>query len=323
MKTWICRLFVGFGLLFYLLGFYYPNLSAQNKEPAQEYLVQQSFTVRNEGPGNALDIGIWAVLIQTLSPYQKVLSRDVNLPDYSIQIDTNNNKYLHFNLDNLPAGKERTIVIEYKVMVHKVAIDLKLCRWAGSIPESVKPFLKLEGIGGSDKSAIKALADRLANGKNSPCEILRAIYEWIGRNIGYDEHLNEDKSALWALQNKRGDCSEFSSLFAALSRAAGSPARIVEGLAYRPGLGDSTGFFHAWVEVWLADLGWVPIDPTWGRFPETKDDYFAKLTPDHIVLTRGNSANLPEQSSFIQYEWSREREVSLSLKDLSLNVVAK
>lgn len=67
---------------------------------------------------------------------------------------------------------------------------------------------------------------------------------------------------------KRGFCEHFASAFAFALRAAGVPARVVAG--YQGGeLNTVDGYLvvrqydaHAWTEVWLADRGWVRIDPT-------------------------------------------------------------
>lgn len=88
--------------------------------------------------------------------------------------------------------------------------------------------------------------------------------------------------------SRRGFCEHYAGSFAFLMRAAGIPARVVTG--YQGGELNPLGDYlivrqadaHAWVEVWLADRGWVRIDPTAavapqrvqvgiaGAFPETE-----------------------------------------------------
>jgi transglutaminase-like putative cysteine protease len=69
------------------------------------------------------------------------------------------------------------------------------------------------------------------------------------------------------LTRKRGYCEQFAGAMAVLVRAAGVPARVA--LGYTPGERQSDGSrvitshdAHSWVEVYFADLGWVPFDPT-------------------------------------------------------------
>jgi hypothetical protein len=70
------------------------------------------------------------------------------------------------------------------------------------------------------------------------------------------------RGVLWALQNHRGVCFDFACLFVALLRAVGIPSRISEGIV----LDGSSGFIiHDWAEVYLAEVGWTPYDPTWNQ----------------------------------------------------------
>jgi transglutaminase-like putative cysteine protease len=72
--------------------------------------------------------------------------------------------------------------------------------------------------------------------------------------------------------SQAGFCEHFASAFTDLMRAAGVPARVVVGYQggnWIPASLLSRGYLevlqqdaHAWSEVWLADQGWVRIDPT-------------------------------------------------------------
>jgi protein-glutamine gamma-glutamyltransferase len=73
---------------------------------------------------------------------------------------------------------------------------------------------------------------------------------------------------------REGFCEHYASAFTVMMRAAGLPARIVTG--YQGGeLNGVGGYYvirqsdaHAWTEVWLADRGWVRIDPVSAVAPE-------------------------------------------------------
>lgn len=68
--------------------------------------------------------------------------------------------------------------------------------------------------------------------------------------------------------SRKGFCEHFAGSFAFLMRAAGVPARVVAG--YQGGERNQFGGYlvvrqsdaHAWCEVWLAETGWVRVDPT-------------------------------------------------------------
>jgi transglutaminase-like putative cysteine protease len=61
------------------------------------------------------------------------------------------------------------------------------------------------------------------------------------------------------LRKAKGVCQDFAHLMAAVLRSFGIPARYVSGYIHRPNKESQS---HAWCEVWLADLGWVGVDPT-------------------------------------------------------------
>src|SRR3546814_17728004 len=71
-----------------------------------------------------------------------------------------------------------------------------------------------------------------------------------------------------------GFCEHYSSSFTFLMRAAGIPARVVTGYVggYRNPVGEywviQQSDAHAWAEVWLAQRGWVRVDPPAAVAPE-------------------------------------------------------
>jgi transglutaminase-like putative cysteine protease len=83
-----------------------------------------------------------------------------------------------------------------------------------------------------------------------------------------------DPTAEFLFETRRGYCEHFASSFTVLMRAAGIPARVVIG--YQGGEVNPLGHHltvrqshaHAWSEVWLADQGWVRVDPTAAVAPE-------------------------------------------------------
>lgn len=65
-----------------------------------------------------------------------------------------------------------------------------------------------------------------------------------------------EATALEILKTMRGDCSEHATLFVALCRAAGIPARKCSGYVC---VGEQWGA-HAWAEIWVG--AWMGVDPT-------------------------------------------------------------
>jgi len=131
-----------------------------------------------------------------------------------------------------------------------------------------------------------------------------AIYQYVIRTLNYDFSRVETNSprlgAVKVLDNPNSAvCLEFTDLFVALARAAGIPAREIDGYAYttnvkeRP-LSKVSDILHAWPEYYDFDKKtWVMVDPTWGNTTGGVD-YFNTLDFDHIAFTiKGENSSYP------------------------------
>jgi len=136
------------------------------------------------------------------------------------------------------------------------------------------------------------IASGLAEGEDDLYVIIHKIAEWVSKNIEYDiKYGTSTEKSSWVLKNRIGTCDEFSSLFIALCRSLGIPARYVSGVAYS-NIPELEGFGnHAWAEVYFPDNGWVPFDPTYGEF--------GFVNPSHIKL----KTSLDSGNTSTGYEW--------------------
>lgn len=108
---------------------------------------------------------------------------------------------------------------------------------------------------------IRDLATKIVEGEQNTVERARRIAEWIHENLRPTYAANAS-NAFQVLENRSGDCSEYTILFVALARSAGIPTREVAGLIYT---GDETGMvWHAWAEV-HDGTQWVSVDPMWDQ----------------------------------------------------------
>jgi transglutaminase-like putative cysteine protease len=94
---------------------------------------------------------------------------------------------------------------------------------------------------------------------------------------------------------REGYAEQFAAAFAVLARTRGFPTRVVTGyLLPEPGPdGDITvteADAHAWPEVYLDDLGWVPIEATGHRRESAPE-------PDDVQAPPGRPSNAPSDAS--------------------------
>ncbi|MEF8808073.1 transglutaminase family protein [Natronomonas sp.] len=105
----------------------------------------------------------------------------------------------------------------------------------------------------------------------TPYESAVAIERWLEATKEYSLNATHDRDAdvatEFVFEMEAGYCQYFATSMVAMLRTQGIPARYVTG--YSPGdrVGDdeyrvSEANAHAWVEVYIADVGWVTFDPT-------------------------------------------------------------
>ncbi len=127
-----------------------------------------------------------------------------------------------------------------------------------TVPEDVKKYMKPSTNIQSDDARIIQRAKEISANKNSDFEKIAALASYVHNNTEYIESFGtSSKDALWVFENKVGTCDEYSSLFIALARSIGYPARYISGHAY----GAKGWTPHAWAEVYIGK--WVPVDSTW------------------------------------------------------------
>ena len=118
---------------------------------------------------------------------------------------------------------------------------------------------------------IAGLVTELTAGKSEE-DRLKTLLQYIQRG-GYKYTLDSLPASETPLEdflfvNKRGNCEYFASAFAVMLRETGIPARLVGG--YRGGYYNAAGGYymvlqknaHVWVESYIADRGWLRLDPT-------------------------------------------------------------
>jgi transglutaminase-like putative cysteine protease len=115
---------------------------------------------------------------------------------------------------------------------------------------------------------IKSLSASITGGETNPILAARKIYDWTLENVDYwvkdPDHLKASPvgSTEYCLRTKTGNCTDFHSLFASLSIAAGIPTRMVYGSLLKPSLNgvQIDGSYHRWIQFFAPNYGWLPLD---------------------------------------------------------------
>ena len=100
-----------------------------------------------------------------------------------------------------------------------------------------------------------ALAASLTADKTDTLEKVQAVYEYVVRNLTYDKKLAATVKNGYlpvldtVLAQKTGICFDYAALMAVMLRSQGIPCKLVVGYA--------GSAYHAWINVWTEEDGWV------------------------------------------------------------------
>lgn len=161
-------------------------------------------------------------------------------------------------------SKDRTLTYSFKVNRKEVVKKNFPKKELAFSKEEFKEYLKATSLGPTD-GKVKELADQITKGRKTNLEKSKAIYDWIVNNMHRDPNIKgcgfgEVEKLIVSLGGK---CGDIHSVFVALSRSAGVPAREIFGIRMAKGKeGDITKSQHCWAEFYMPGYGWVPVDPS-------------------------------------------------------------
>ncbi len=240
--------------------------------------------------------------------YQKVIYKTIDPPPLNVKIDVDGNWLASYRL----AAKEKlTIKASGQVKIYTHPQEHFPIPTQSALESNLKPDVFWE----TEEEIIKSQAENLATPQD--------IYNFVIENLDYDysrvKRGAERLGALESLKNPdKAICTEFTDLFVALSRAAGYPAREINGFAYatneklRP-LSLMADVLHAWPEYWDEEKQiWVPVDPTWGK-TTGGIDYFSKLDLSHFAfVTHGADSETPYPAGAYKLEESIQKDIQVA-----------
>jgi len=146
---------------------------------------------------------------------------------------------------------------------------------------------------------IRQIAEQQSRGHDPDREKVRAFYDYVVKNMRY----NKDGTgwgrgdAIWACNNKRGNCTDFHSLFIGMARSEKIPARFLIGFPIPDTAGGTIAGYHCWAEYFDPQRGWVPVDASEANKTGKPDAYFGTLPNDRIEFSAGRDLTLvPKQN---------------------------
>jgi len=251
-----CASFLSFFLILSLVPASAPSFAKEKRGIV-------TVTVDLNAPEEAKQVRLWLPYPMS-GEFQRISEVAIrgNYSSMGVYREERHGEAILFTEWNAPAPK-RTLTYSFRVERKEAsakdfpAVELPFSREEYSLYLSPTRRVPTDG-------RVAALAARITGGKPSVREKSRAVYDWVVENMHRDPDvkgcgLGEVESLLSSLGGK---CADISSVFVALARAAGVPAREVFGLRLPPGnAGEITAWQHCWAEFYLPGRGWIPVDP--------------------------------------------------------------
>jgi transglutaminase-like putative cysteine protease len=204
-------------------------------------------------------VKLWVPVAQD-NDYQTVedVSTDANGTEAEITEDENGNKMMYVEWDADTAASDRTASVSFHV-TRQAVVSPELVE-DGEVGEDMSEYLEASStipVTGE----VKELADEITKDETTILGKTRAIYDWVIANMNRDDSVTGcgTGDVCTLLDTKAGKCTDISSVFIGLCRAAGVPARETFGIRINDT--DITGNQHCWAEFYLPGTGWVIADP--------------------------------------------------------------
>jgi transglutaminase-like putative cysteine protease len=233
------------------------------RDEAVDRYVSYSFILKNTKNAIVPQVKFWAYAPIKDTESQQCLKITSN-QSHEIVTDLLGNRILKFEFDNLGPFATKIITVEARLKMFSTPR-----RISSTVAET---FLKPEKYIETDALEVIKLAQQL-KGTDSK-DTVRGIYNWVSNTLTYIGYIKNDRGALWALQNRSGDCTEFAYLFTTLCRASGIPSRVMGGYYVLKNCVLNPSDYHNWAEFYL-DGQWRVADPQKKLYMKNENNYIA------------------------------------------------
>jgi transglutaminase-like putative cysteine protease len=250
-----------------------------------------SYVVRVAPSSSAHNVEV-SIPLPSTDDYQTISHLEIEAPVKARmrkEKDGDQSAYLSVDASNTRAP------IEIRVSFHVVRYEHRI-DWTtavdppGAFPKDVVPFLE-PGRAMPGAAAIAAISREVTQGVESPLDKARKIYDYVVSTICGDQDAAGAcrGAAAGELHSQVGGGKDFDSLFVAMARDAGIPARLQVGFSL-PG-GQQQGIVsgdHSWAEFYANGIGWIPVDLSQAsQDPSGRDGFFGAIDARRVMISMG------------------------------------
>jgi transglutaminase-like putative cysteine protease len=245
-------------------------------QDSRHFTFSYAFTIKNLSAGEK--VRVWIPAAQS-DGYQQVniISAKGDLPLKKTSESKDGNQIYYAETSSAPP--ELHFDIEYEVIRHeRVALGqtaphvVPVSLSSSEKQQDLQPDVLVPVTGVPAELAVK-----VTQGKTQPLDKARAIYDYVFTTMRYDKTGTGwgHGDVLYACDAKKGNCTDFHSLFIAMARSQGIPARFEIGFPLPPDKHSAEiAGYHCWSDFYVDGKGWIPVDISEAWKHQQKRDYF-------------------------------------------------
>jgi transglutaminase-like putative cysteine protease len=277
-----------------LLSLFVFTLTALAQD-SRHFTFHYGFTVKNLPAGKRVRIWIPAAQSDAFQEV-KIISAKGDLPLKKTRESKFGNE-IYFAETSGASQPELHFEVEYDVVRHeRVALNPVPHLVAASLAgkersEDLQPdaLVPITGLPAD-------LAVKVTQSKTQPLDKARAIYDYVFTTMKYDKTGTGwgHGDVLYACDAKKGNCTDFHSLFIAMARSQGIPARFEIGFPLPPDKHSAEiAGYHCWSDFYIDGKGWIPVDisEAW-KHPEKRDYFFGSHDVNRVQFSMGRDLRL-------------------------------
>jgi transglutaminase-like putative cysteine protease len=264
-------------------------------QDSRHFTFHYAFTVKNLPAEN--QVRIWIPAAHSDAYQQvKIVSVRGDLPLQKTTESKFGNQIYYAETNS--AKPELHFDIEYDVVRHeRIALGRSASRFSAVSLSSAERQQDLQPDNLVPVTGLPAdLAARVTQGMRQPLDKARAIYDYVFSTLSYDKTGTGwgRGDVLYACDAKKGNCTDFHSLFIAMARSQGIPARFEIGfpLPSDKHSGEIAGY-HCWSDFYVEGRGWIPVDisEAW-KHPDKREYFFGSHDVNRVQFSMGRDLSL-------------------------------
>ena len=291
-----------------------------SRKNERQATIEFTHEVLNQGPGTVKKLDVYIAEPRSRDN-QEILEVKYSSAPTAILMDRWDQRVAHFRSEGLKMGNKFTPVMRVKARIYEVMYHI-FPEKVGKLEDIPKDIRKKYLEDGSkywiNDPFIQVSAKEAVGLTRNPYWIARNIFDYIRVRMHY-ERVGGWNVAPTVLKRGSGSCSEYTFVYIAMCRAAGVPARYAGALVVRGDDASMDYVYHRWVEVYLPNYGWIPVDPSGGDrdWPRDQTMYFGHLSNRFLITTEGGGGSEYLGWDYNSYEtWTADGPVRLRMEKI-------